>query len=372
MLNAHKKEMDLCSACPRLCQSACPVSMVGGNQAHSPWGIMQTLNMVRRGEIPFDAEVASLGYQCLTCMACREQCEHGVEIPPILMEVRKKAVERDLEPSEIRGFAQKFHKHSNPFSKDLLIKLKEILSSTILDHESSTIYYPSCTTLAKTPEVVGDTFDLFNKLKIDFVGVYQEPIQCCGYPLLTAGMEDEFVDLAEINFHTLKKYKTVISGSPTCVYTMREIYKKYDFDLGDRIISINQFLEPYLHNINYRVKDNLRTKLMYHDPCYSARYLGETDMPREMISQVTGTPPIDFYENRKKTMCSGQGGCFSVVSKDTSDAITKRHLEEVREKNINLVVTQCPSCVHKFRKNAQGLAIKDLVTYLNDCIEDSE
>ncbi len=364
--------MDYCSACPRLCQSACPVAMTGGNESHSPWGLMQTMNLVRKGVVEFDKKAAALSYQCLTCRACTTQCEHGNVIPPVLMEARKKAVELDLAPPEITGFLAKFHKYNNPFAKDLLYRLKQIVPSSCFEGDPSTIYYPSCTTIAKAPEVIRDTFDLFSKLKIEFVGVFPETIQCCGYPLLTAGMEDDFIDLAEINFHALKKYKTVVSGSPACVYTLQDIYPQYALGLNAKVLTINQFLEPYLHNINYTVRKNIRTKLMFHDPCYLSRYLKETELPRELIGQVSGVPPLEFYNHGEKGVCSGQGGCFSVVSKKISDAITHRHLEEVYDRGVQMVVTQCPSCVYKFKKNSKGLIIKDLVSYLNDCIEGSK
>lgn len=368
-LDEFAKDLDFCSACPRLCQSACPVLAVSGNESVSPWGLMQTMNQVRKGELPFDAEVAALSYQCLTCKACTSRCEHEIEIPPVMHAVRSLAVKQEIAPPEINGFLGKFHRHNNPFSKDLLHKLKQILPEKYFAGERDVVYYASCTTICKTPDVVQGTFELFEKLKIDFVGIFPETIQCCGYPLMTAGMEAEFEDLAEINFHALKKYKTIVCGSPACVYTLRETYKKFSFNLGTRIVTINEFLEPYLQNINYKIKKNIRTKIMYHDPCYLSRYLGEVELPREMIAQVSGTEPIEFFENREKGMCSGQGGCYSVVAKDTSEKITQKHLEEVYEKQVQTVVTQCPSCIHKFRKNSKGLIIKDLVSYLNDCIE---
>lgn len=369
MLEQFEKELEYCSTCPRLCQSACPVAMTDGNEAHSPWGLMQTLNLLRKREIPLDAEVASLSYQCTTCRGCTSQCEHLNVIPPVLHEIRKAAVKRDLAPPQISGFLAKFHRHNNPFAKDLLQKLKSLLPNKYFAHDLSVAYLASCTTIAKCPEVIADTFGLFDKLKINFVGIYPEAIQCCGYPLISAGLEEDFVDLAEINFHSLRHYKTIVSGSPACVYTLQETYKKYDFGLGNRVMTINQFLEPYLQNINYRIKKNIRTKLMYHDPCYLSRYLGEVELPRELLSQVSGYEPIEFFNHREKSSCSGQGGCFSIVAKDVSDAIAKRRLEEVTEKNVQTVVTQCPSCIHKFRKNSNRLIVKDLMSYLNDSIE---
>lgn len=369
MLEEFKKELETCTSCPRLCQSACPVGMNSGNESETPWGIMQTLNMVRKGEIPFDAEAAALSYQCVMCKACTSQCEHKNDVPKVLQEVRNLAVEKRIAPPQIAGYLEKFHRHNNPFAKDLLNRLKELMPASALNLESSATYFASCTTIAKTPEVIADTFSLFEKLKIDFVGLYPEAIQCCGYPLISSGMEDEFIDLAEINFHALKKYKTIISGSPACVYTLRETYKKYDLGLGNRVVTINEFIEPYLKNINYRLKKSFRTKLMYHDPCYLSRYLDQAELPRELISHLSGYEPLEFFGNREKTGCSGQGGCYSIVEPEKSDEITAKRLEEVAEQDVQMLVTQCPSCIHKFRKNSQRLVVKDLMSYLNDCVE---
>lgn len=372
MFDEFSSQLDLCSSCPKLCQSACPVVTHTGNESHSPWGLMQTMNMVRKGQIPFDEEVAALSYQCLTCRGCTDLCEHSNDVPAVMHEARKKAVDDDLAPSEISGFLGKFHKYNNPFSKDLLLKLESLVKEEYLESEFQNIYFPSCTTIAKATDVIQDTFQLFEKLKIDFVGVYPETIQCCGYPLIAAGMEQEFVDIAEINYHALKKYKTIISGSPACVYTLKETYKKYDFDLKDKVMTINQFIEPYLSNINFRLKKSFRTRVMYHDPCYLSRYLGEVDLPREMIGEVVGYEPLEFHHHGKQGGCSGQGGCYSVIAKDSSDEITKDYLEEVYERKENMIVTQCPSCIHKFRKNSRRLVVKDLISYLNDCIEGTE
>lgn len=369
MFERYKKIMDYCTACPRLCQSVCPVAMNNGNEAHSPWGLMQTLNLVRKGEIVLGEEAASLSYQCTDCRACTEQCEHSNDVPSVLNEARKITVKQELTPPKMSGFLDKFHRHNSPFSRDLLLKLKNILPSRYFKKESSVVYFPGCMTIAKTPDVIRDTFELFEKLKISFVGIYPETIQCCGYPLVSGGLEDDFVDLAEINFNLLKKYKTIISGCPSCVYTLRKTYSKYSFDLGKRVITINEFIDPYLHNINYRLKKGIRTKLMYHDPCYLSRYLKEIDLPRELISQVSGIEPVEFLRQREETDCCGQGGCYSISDKDNSNEIAKRRLEEVYEKNVQMLVTQCPSCIYAFRKNSKRLVVKDLISYLNDCIE---
>lgn len=324
---------------------------------------------VRRGKIPFDSDVAEASYQCLTCRACTDYCELHVDVPEILRRVRHKAIQSDLAPDEISGFLDKFQKFTNPFAKDLLEELKTILPKKHFKRDASTIYFPGCTATAQVSETVTDTFSLFEKLGIDFVGCYDDTIQCCGYPLHALGDRDEFIDLAEINYNSLKKFKTIIVGSPTCTHTLKTVYAKYDFDLKNRVITINRFLEPYLKNINYRIRRGAPSKIMYHDPCYQSRYLKESELPREMLSLVSGYAPVEFEENRDRVRCSGQGGCFGVKDKDAARQMTQQRLSEVKEKNVPTLVTQCPTCVHKMRGHGKKITVQDLVSYLNDCIE---
>lgn len=372
MFESYQKELNYCTHCPRLCQSACPVLATDHNQTHSPWGLMQTLNLVKKEVLPFTKEIGEMAYQCTTCGACTELCEHSVPVADVLQLAREKAVEKKVAPKPIDGFLTKFHRHNNPFSKDLLAKLKGLFDEEILKKQSSTVYFASCTTIAKTAELIQDTFTLFEKLGVGFVSLFQDPIQCCGYPLYSGGLTEDFIDLAEINYQSLKHKEVIISGSPTCTYTLKHTYKKFDFDLSEKVISINEFLEPYLKNVNFQVKPQLKTKVIFHDPCYSCRYLDEKDLSRDLIQTITGTLPAEFYNHGKKTECSGQGGCYSIVEKERSDQIAQKRLAEVNERQIQTVITQCPSCIHKFRKNSNRLIVKDLVSYLNDCISQAK
>lgn len=369
MLEEYSSSMDLCNSCPSLCQSACPIFLETGNRTYSPWGLMQIMKLVKDKKLPYNFEAAELSYKCLTCKSCTEQCEHDVNVSDVLLKARNEAVKQKKAPIEIHGFIEKFHKHNNPFSKDLLKKLKTLVSQEILDRETQIVYYASCTTICKTPEVVKDTFELFEKLKIDFVSLYTDTIQCCGYPLYSGGARYEFVDLAEINYHSLKKYKLIITGSPACAYTLKKTYADLHFDLSDKIMTINEFLKPYLKNINYKIKKNIRSKLMYHDPCYLSRYLKEIDLPREMLAEISGYQPTEFFDHKEKSMCSGQGACYSIVDKESSDNITKARLEEAKEKKIKTIVTQCPTCEHKMKLNSKNMVVKDLISYLNEAIE---
>jgi heterodisulfide reductase subunit B len=91
-----------------------------------------------------------------------------------------------------------------------------------------------------------------------------------------------------------------------------------------------------------------------------------------MIAQMSGTQPVEFHDCREKTSCSGQGGCYSIIDKKAADEITKERLSEAYEKDISTILTQCPTCVFKMRQNSNKLVVKDLISYLNDCIEGTD
>jgi Fe-S oxidoreductase len=371
MFDEHIRAFRTCQTCPSLCQSVCPVFINDGIKTHSPQGLMQLLNLVRKNKMDFDESIATEPYHCLDCRACTELCEHNIDVGSVMQAGRNEAYRQELAPKEINSFVERFHRHNNPFSRDLVKKLKNMLPKRYFNPNNSVVYFPSCSTVAKCPEIIKDTFSLFDKFQIDFVSLFADPIHCCGYPLLSCGAAYDFVDIAEINYHALKNYKTIITGCPVCAHVLKNIYAKYDFNLSRQVVTVNQFLKPYFKDMNYTVKKKVRSKVMFHDPCYLARYMDEYELPREMISRVSGYEPLEFHDNRKSCSCCGQGAAYPIVERERANQITKNRLEECYEKKANLLISQCPICLYKMREQSNKLVIKDVISYLNDCIEET-
>lgn len=368
MLEEFSKELDYCTYCPKMCSFSCPVSTVENNESTTPWGKMQAANLVRKGLLPLTEEVAALAYKCTACRLCEQYCEHHIDVASILLDFRKLAVEQHVAPRALMGFLDKFHLHNNPFGKDLLAVLEPLVPEKYRNPHAQTAYFVGCATIAQTPEVIVDTFSLFDKLGVEDVCVYLDPIQCCGYPLVTGGIEEEFEDIAELHYQGLRRYRHIISASPSCVHTLKTVYAKYHFNLESRLMTMTQFLKPYIENSNYVLNKHIAQRFLYQDPCYLGRYLGEYDTPRQMLEIATSRPPLEFHENREKSACCGQGGCYSITSPEFSNEVSRRRLSEAKERHISTVVTHCPSCVSKLRKNGEGMKIMDIVSFLNEAI----
>ena len=82
-----------------------PSYRVFGNEMDSPRGRIHTLKAVERGEIPFDATVASHFDTCLGCLACVSACPSGVRYDELLEATRPKLNAPELRSPWQRGFA---------------------------------------------------------------------------------------------------------------------------------------------------------------------------------------------------------------------------------------------------------------------------
>ncbi len=372
MLNAQtKKDASYCTFCPKMCHFACPVAEVEKNEAYTPWGKQQTARLVEAGQIPLDAQNAAAAYKCLTCRSSETFCAHDIVVADSLHQMREAAVERDVAPPEVYQFGRQFSLHQNPYGKDLQEKLKQLVAPEWFN-SSSTVFFPSCHTLALSPHAMGDYTQLFQKLHVDNLSMMDEPLQCCGHALWVLGLKKEFQDLAHVQFNVLKRAESIVVGSPECAWTLKEVYPQLGFKFSGNVFTLPEFVGEYFKHVPYRVKHKTRVRYFYHDSCYMGRYLGQYDLPRRLLEMVTGFPPEEFSWNRSESVCSGGGGGYSLTSPDMAKEIPKRHLQEMQEKGVKLLITSCSKSAQQFKQLGENLVVKDLVAFLNESLQDFE
>ena len=358
----------LCSFCPKLCRYACPVADADANESTTPWGKMNALKFVEENKLPMDRKTMGLAYKCLNCRASKSACEMANPVSSVLDTYRVRAFRAGLAPDGVEEACKKFQKHNNPFEKDLQRALLRRFPAAAFKKQRA-VYFPGCTEIAQSLPTVERVIEM-----LPGVSLYPEPIQCCGYPLFSAGDWNNFVELAEVNSHALREYDLVITGDPGCLYTMETLYRSAGHPAGTRFMHIVEFLAEKSPSIPLfqRGKSKRHPPLKkggkggfsvaYHDPCYLGRYRKGYDAPRRLIEAVTGRKPIEFPRNRESSYCCGAGGLLPVSFPETADKITTSRVEEFRQTGADLLVTTCPACVQRFRKF--GVPAKGLIDYL--------
>ena len=82
--------------------------------------------------------------------------------------------------------------------------------------------------------------------------------------------------------------------------------------------------------------------MTYHDPCHLARGQGISENPREVLRSI---PWVEFVEMRDADRCCGAGGSFSLSHYELSKSIGYRKVSAVRDADVDIVATECQTCV---------------------------
>jgi Fe-S oxidoreductase len=348
-----------------MCHFACPVAEAEKNEAVTPWGKQQTAKLIDQGTLPLNEENALSAYQCVTCRASESFCEHQIVVADSLHELREKAVAADVAPSEVLNFEKHFRKHNNPYGIDLQDKIRRNLPGYTFQKGSS-LFFPTCHLTALAPRALRDSLEILEKLRIEDLRFYDDSIQCCGYSLWVLGFRKEFEELAHVQYHSLKKARTLVVGSPECAWTFKEVYPRIGLSFSSFIYSLPDYLAGFLRFLPFRAKAKTETKYFYHDACYQGRYLKQYEEPREILKRLIGFRPEEFAFNRAESLCSGAGGGYDLIRPEASQAITRRHLPEILDRGVRTMVSACPKAAHRFRSLGHKIVVKDWISFLNE------
>lgn len=198
-------------------------------------------------------------------------------------------------------------------------------------------------------------------LKVAYLGS-KEP--CCGAPLYFAGFRDDFSARIPSVIEALKGSgaKEVVGMVPSCTYALKELMAEVPFEVVP--------FPAYLARVD---RGNRRLpqpkKVVYHDPCVLARYLGVTEEPRELLRSVEGVKLLEPEASGEWATCCGGGGGFEAVFPQASAALARKRVEELLITGAEVIVTACPGCLLQLSEGvkavgAKGVEVLDLAEFL--------
>jgi len=297
-------------------------------------------------------------------MICREYCDHEITVPFVMEAARAQAVKAGLAPNEVVDFAHFFAEQYNPFGDDLRSRLHTILPDKYFTKDAQVVYFPGCVSIYNFPEIIKDTFRIFEAAGIDYISCFDSPIQCCGFPVSTLGLEEESKKVMASVAKELSNAKVVISSCPTCAYLLKSKYPELGFKLTSKIYHFTEFAWPLLEEGKIKPTNLMKKTVMYHDPCYLGRYLDVYEQPRKILTEICREPIAEFSWNKKSSYCCGGGGglptSFATIARD----ITQKRLEEFYEGEPKLLVSACPSCLRSFQKVDDKIELLDIASVL--------
>jgi Fe-S oxidoreductase len=305
-------------------------------------------------------------FQCTTCGACEFQCPVGIEHVPIMVGLRRGAVNTGAwEDDHGSKLFLALERGSNALGlgaaeRDKFIQKQEL---PIFDGTQEYCLWLGCmggydpkgreiiTAFARVMNYLGTSYGVLRKEK------------CTGDPVRRLGNDLVFQQLAEANLESLaqNKVKKIVSICPHCVRTIQEDWKEFDATPPQERVQVEHHSEFLARYADKLPKQAGGEKIVFHDPCYLGRYRNVYDEPRQ-VAALAGEL-VEAPRNRERSFCCGAGGGLAFLGEETGQRVSHVRAAELTATGAATVAAACPFCNTMFRDAlaAQGAGAPQLV-----------
>jgi Fe-S oxidoreductase len=289
-------------------------------------------------------------FQCTTCGACEFQCPVGIQHLPMIVGLRRGAVNTGKwEDQYGTKLFLSLERSGNAmgFAASERQNFVEKSGLPIYDGSQEYCLWLGCMgaydpggreivlALARVLRHAGVTFGVPRKEK------------CTGDPARRLGNDLAFTQVAEANIETLRtaNVKKMVSICPHCVRTIgtdwREAGATFEIEHHSELLA--------------RLADRLpgaaagveRPTVAYHDPCYLGRYRDTYEEPRAVIGHTAKV--MEAPRARERSFCCGAGGGQMFLGEEKGARVNVERAKELVAPGAQTIGTACPFCQTMFR-----------------------
>jgi len=391
---------DACVECGR-CEAACPAFAAG--QPLNPKALIQDLARGMDGAGPAEGyagsphpgrppATAAIGpeapilpglihpdtvWSCTTCRACVEACPMFIEHVDTIVDLRRfQTLERGALPD---GAAQALETLRQTDSAAGAPAGDRALWSAGLDLPVLADR-GSCDTLLwcgegafelRNQRTLRGLVRLLRAAGVDLAILGAEEADC-GDLARRFGDEITFRSLAARNIATLGRYRfnRIVTADPHAFHCLRNEYHA----LGGRfeVLHHTMLLDELAAGGRLRLGRLGAGRVTYHDPCYLARYNGETEPARRLLGRI-GANLAEMERSGTNARCCGGGGGAPAADIPGQRRIADMRMADIAATGAVRAVVACPNCMTML-EGAPGshAAIADIVELLVEALEEAD
>jgi Fe-S oxidoreductase len=287
-------------------------------------------------------------FQCTTCGSCEFQCPVGIQHLPMIIGLRRGAVNTGKwEDEHGTKLFLNLERNGNSLGFPASERQKFIEKNGLPIYDGSQEYclWLGCMgaydpqgreivlALARVLRHAGITFGVLRKEK------------CTGDPARRLGNDLVVQQVAEANMETLRAAKVgkMVSICPHCVRTIATDWREYG----------GTFAIEHHSELLARVQSKLpavsgaRESVVFHDPCYLGRYRNVYDAPREVAGLAANV--VEPGRARERSFCCGAGGGQMFLGEEKGTRVNVTRVEELVATGAQTIGTACPFCQTMFR-----------------------
>ena len=284
-------------------------------------------------------------FQCTTCGACEFQCPVGIQHLPVIVGLRRAAVNTGQWEDEhgARLFLN-LERTGNVFGFPASERQSFIEKNGLPIYDGTQAYclWLGCMgaydpqgretvlALARVLRHAGVTFGVLRKEK------------CTGDAARRLGNDLAASQLAEANIETLRPagVGNIVSICPHCVRTIGTDWREYG-----ATFEIEHHSE-LLARLPVGQAGARSGKVVFHDPCYLGRYRNVYKQPRQAIARFADV--VEPHRTRERSFCCGAGGGQMFLGEEKGKRINVERTEELLATGARTIGTACPFCQSMF------------------------
>jgi Fe-S oxidoreductase len=287
-------------------------------------------------------------FQCTTCGSCEFQCPVGIQHLPMIVGLRRGAVNTGKwEDEHGTKLFLNLERNGNAmgFASADRQKFIEKNQLPIFDGTQEYCLWLGCMgaydpqgreivlALVRVLQNAGVTFGVLKKEK------------CTGDPARRLGNDLAFTQVAEANIETLRAaaIKKMVSICPHCVRTIgtdwREVGTTFEIEHHSELLARLESRLP--------ASGGVREKVVFHDPCYLGRYRDVFEEPRSVIARTARV--VEPNRTRERSFCCGAGGGQMFLGEEKGKRVNLERVEELVGTGADVIGTACPFCQTMFR-----------------------
>jgi Fe-S oxidoreductase len=287
-------------------------------------------------------------FQCTTCGACEYQCPVGIEHLPVIIGLRRGAVNTGAwEDEHGTKLFLNLERYGNPMGfpalqRDRFVKAEGL---PLYDGTQEYLLWMGCMGSYDPAgrEIVSSLVQVLRHNNISF-GVLKKE-RCSGDSARRLGNDLVFQTLASQNLEAIQAVgaKKMLSICPHCVRTLGQDYQEFGVRL--EIEHHSELLA------RYATPAPAEQTVVYHDPCYLGRYQEIYEEPRAVAASAGAL--VEAPRSRERGFCCGAGGGLAFLGEEPGSRVNHARAEELAGTGADIVAAACPFCNTMFR---DGLA----------------
>jgi glycolate oxidase iron-sulfur subunit len=378
-----------------LCIAHCPVYKELLLEEATPRGKVQLSRYLSEGGLDLSEDVKEAFFStCLLCGSCVANCPSGVHGDHLFSGVRWRAVQRygiDWKKKMMfQLLASKWKMSTSAWFGKWARKMfggpwiesklnagalnveripafnEKLFSETVPEvvkpegeARGRVLYFHGCATNYLYGDIGQAVVDVLTKMGVEVI--IPKDQSCCGLPIFMSGDRETSLQCIRdtLKLFTRPDVDAVVVDCATCGAALKNEYAHLLRDLRQlgeevtdeeiraaellsaKIQDVTVFIDAHKDWLPGMKADGNKIRVTYHDPCHLVKGQKISAQPRNVLKSIPG---VDYVELPGAIDCCGGGGSFQVEHAETSQKITKRKVDNIRETGAQILTTCCPGC----------------------------